>query len=111
MNSRAKGCRGEREWRDFLIEHNHVARRGQQYAGGNDSPDVISDLDDVAHWEVKRVEAFQVYQSLEQAMRDAKVTQMPIVVHKKNHKEWVALLRAEDLIRLVECYAKHAGGV
>lgn len=110
INSRAKGAAGEREFRDFLVERDHTARRGQQFSGGHDSPDVVSDLDDVVHWEVKRVESLRLYDALEQAKRDAKVTQIPIVVHRQSHKEWVAILRADDLVRIIECYAQHAGG-
>lgn len=50
--SRDKGARGEREFRDLLREHGFEARRGQQFAGGNDSPDVVTDLP--CHVEVKR---------------------------------------------------------
>lgn len=41
INSRQKGKRGERLWRDQLREQGFTARRGQQYAGGIESPDVI----------------------------------------------------------------------
>ncbi len=107
MNSRAKGCRGEREFRDFLLERGHDARRGQQFSGGSDSPDVVSDVDDIVHWEVKRVESLRLYDSLNQAITDAALTQIPVVVHKANHKEWVAICRADDFMKLVDCYMKH----
>lgn len=41
VNSRAKGCRGELQVRDLLRAHGLTAERGQQRAGGQDSPDVI----------------------------------------------------------------------
>lgn len=41
MNSRAKGQRGERELADFITAAGFPARRGQQFAGGPDSPDVV----------------------------------------------------------------------
>lgn len=102
INSRAKGARGEREFRDWLIERGHTARRGQQYSGGNESPDVVSDLDAIVHWEVKRTETCQPYAYLAQAMEDAEVTQIPVVVHKQSHKEWIAIVRADDLLKLIE---------
>lgn len=39
-NSRAKGARGELQVRDLLRLHGLEAERGQQHAGGQDSPDV-----------------------------------------------------------------------
>ena len=41
INSRAKGARGERMWRDQLRAEGYTAKRGQQHAGGQDSPDVV----------------------------------------------------------------------
>jgi hypothetical protein len=102
INSRAKGARGEREFRDWLIERGHQARRGQQFSGSPDSPDVVTDLDDAWHLEVKRTERLDLYAALEQAMRDAGATQVPVVMHRRSRLEWVAILRAEDLLRLIE---------
>lgn len=100
INSRAKGCRGEREWRDVLKAYGFEARRGQQFAGGGDSPDVISNVADV-HWEVKRVEAGNPYKWLDQAIEDAKPGNVPIVAHKRNGEGWICVLRAGDLIELL----------
>lgn len=53
INSRAKGKRIELMARDFGTSMGFTCRRGQQYAGGPDSPDVIfEELPDV-HIEVK----------------------------------------------------------
>ena len=56
MNSRAKGARGERLWRDELRKEGFTARRGQQFAGGTDSPDVICEELKWLHQEVKFVQ-------------------------------------------------------
>jgi Holliday junction resolvase len=101
INSRAKGCRGEREWRDFLKGFGYAARRGQQFAGGGDSPDVISDVPGT-HWEVKRVEAGNPYKWLDQAIADAKEGNVPIVAHRRSKREWICVIRAEDLIALLK---------
>lgn len=101
-NSRSKGKRGELEWRDRLRERGHTARRGQQFQGGTDSPDVVSSLDHVVHWEVKRTEALLLYPAMRQAIADAKAHQVPVVVHRRNGEEWVAVLRASDLLDLLE---------
>ena len=57
MNSRQKGARGERMWRDELREAGFTARRGQQFAGGTDSPDVICEELNNLHMEVKFVQS------------------------------------------------------
>lgn len=100
MNSRAKGKRGELELVAFLKERGYDARRGQQYAGGTDSPDVISKALDGFHLECKRVERGVLYDWLAQACRDAG-DRTPIVAHKKNRGEWVAILRLDDLLNLI----------
>lgn len=100
VNSRAKGARGEREWRDFLRQHGFDARRGQQFAGGADSPDVISNVPGV-HWEVKRVERFNLYPALAQADGDRADGNIPVVAHRANGKRWVVVLKAEDFLDMV----------
>lgn len=44
VNSRAKGARGEREAAKFLRGLGFEARRGQQFSGSKDSPDVVTNL-------------------------------------------------------------------
>jgi Holliday junction resolvase len=101
MNSRAKGCRGEREWRDQLREAGFLkARRGQQFSGGTDSPDVVCpELPDV-HFEVKRVESGNPYNWHDQAKCDAG-NKIPVVAHKRNGRKWLAILSAEDLLDII----------
>lgn len=94
-----KGKLGEREAaaelrRLFGVE----ARRGRQFAGGADSPDVVTAIDDV-HFEVKRVEDFRLYRALDQAVSDAG-TKVPVVLHRMNACPWVAVVRLNDLPRL-----------
>ncbi len=101
INSRAKGARGEREWRDQLRNEGFDARRGQQFSGGADSPDVICDSLPGIHWEVKRVQAGNPYIWMDQAERDAGTEKMPIVAHKRNGKGWLCVIRAEDLFALL----------
>lgn len=111
--SRRKGCRGELEAaaelrRLFRVE----ARRGRQFQGGDDSPDVKAAIPGV-HVEVKRLEALRLYPALEQAIADAGEN-VPIVLHRTNCHPWVAILRLDDLPRLaVQLYltlAQNPGG-
>jgi Holliday junction resolvase len=101
VNSRAKGKRGELEFAEYLRSRGFTARRGQQFSGGGDSPDVVSSLPGV-HIEVKRRETGNLYGWLSQAVADAKVGTIPIVFHRRNNEEWVAILRAEDMISLLK---------
>lgn len=101
MNSRAKGKRGELELSSFLRDHGYAARRGQQFSGGNESPDIVTDLPNV-HVECKRVEAGNLYTWLAQAVRDAGAGKTPVVMHRRNDEEWVAILRLEDFLELIK---------
>ncbi len=99
VNSRAKGARGERELAIFLQERGFEARRGQQNKGGADSPDVIANLPNV-HIECKRTETLSLYTAMTQAIKDAG-TKTPTVWHKRNHKPWLVILRADDFLKLI----------
>lgn len=100
INSRAKGARGEREFAEYLRSHGWAARRGQQFSGSPDSPDVVSDVPG-AHFEVKRVEKGSLYAWLAQAVRDAGNGQMPIVAHRRNGGGWIAILPMDNLMEIL----------
>lgn len=101
MNSRSKGARGEREWRDQLRAAGFEAIRGQQFAGGADSPDVRCPDLPRCHFEVKRVEALNVSKAIEQAIRDSGPEQMPVVAHKRNRGPWLVTMLADDWFQIV----------
>ena len=113
INSRTKGKVGELEFAHLLTDHGFEAIRGQQHAGGTDSPDVrCAGLPDV-HFEVKRTQKGNPYVWLAQAIRDAGPGKMPIVAHRKNGKPWIAILPMEDLMRVLilrELYHGAQGG-
>lgn len=96
--SRDKGKRGERELAGKLREHGFDARRGVQYHGGPDSPDVLG-LPNI-HIEVKRVEKLNLYDALSQSKADAGPDEMPVVMHRRNNCEWVVIQPLEDWINL-----------
>ncbi|TPV94842.1 MAG: hypothetical protein B7733_12970 [Myxococcales bacterium FL481] len=52
VNSKAKGRLGEQKWSRQLNDWGIEARRGVQYQGGPDSPDVVTPSLNI-HWEVK----------------------------------------------------------
>ena len=100
MNSCQKGKRGERAWRDVLIDHGYRARRGQQFAGSPDSPDVVCPDLPGFHFEVKTVERLNVNAAMAQAVSDAGA-ETPVVVHKRNRGDWLVTMRAEDWFKLL----------
>lgn len=102
MNSRAKGKRGERAWRDELRANGYQARRGQQFSGSPDSPDVICDDLAVFHFEVKVVERLNIYDAMAQALRDsARSPKTAVVAHKRNFGQWLVTMEAETFFRLL----------
>lgn len=102
LNSRKKGSRGELELVHHLIDRGFDARRGQQFKGSPDSPDIISDMLTNAgiHIECKRVEAGNLYNWYEQASKDAGKF-VPVVMHRKNDKPWMAILSLDDFLRFI----------
>ena len=99
--ARAKGARGEREVASLFSARGFSAKRGCQHKGGFDSPDIVVDaLHRAFHFEVKWVEAFNMWSAMAQAERDGG-NKCPIVVHKKNGKQWVAIM---DLNRLIDMF-------
>jgi len=101
MNSRQKGARGERQWRDVLREEGFTARRGQQFAGGADSPDVICEELAALHFEVKCVQSLNLEGAIEQASRDAGQLKDWVVAHKKDRKPWRVTISTELFFRLL----------
>lgn len=98
--SREKGKRGERECRDELGEvFRCAARRGVQYQGGTDSPDVV--LPGVpVHVEAKRTERLALWPALDQATADAPTGATPIVWHKPNRRGSVVIVETARLYEL-----------
>jgi hypothetical protein len=100
LNSNQKGKRGEREAAQFLTSEGFPARRGQQFAGGTDSPDVVCESLPALHFEVKRTERGNPYDWISQAQRDAGY-KLPVVLHRRNDHEWLAVLPAKDFLRII----------
>lgn len=106
INSRAKGASAEREAASAIAKQfNCEARRGQQFSGSPDSPDIVSSLP--IHWECKRVEKGNLYQWLEQACRDAG-DKVPVVIHRRNNHEWVLVMRLQDARKFSQAVSQDA---
>ena len=100
MNSREKGKRGERQWRDELRAHGFQARRGQQFSGSPDSPDVICDELSWLHFEVKAVERLNIEDAMDQARRDAGA-KTPVVAHRRSFRRWLVTMDAETFFQFL----------
>lgn len=102
--SRNKGKRGERQVRDLFRDVGLMARRGQQFSGSPDSPDVI--VPEIAgqwHLEVKWVEGIcssKMRAAILQAQGDAGGKAWT-VWHKENNHQWLVTLDARELVRLL----------
>ena len=99
--SRDKGKTGEREVVALLKRHGFAARRGQQFKGTKDSPDVIHDMEGF-FIEVKRREQVNLYTALDKADTEKNAGDHSVVFHRKNGKRWLVTMDAEDFLSNVE---------
>lgn len=101
LNSKRKGAEGERELAEKLRGLGFSqARRGQQFRGGQDSPDVADAIPGV-HIECKRVEQLRLWDAIAQAESDAGDS-IPVLMHRRNRSPWLVTVCLEDLIPFCE---------
>ena len=98
MNSKRKGTEGERELAKLLQGYGYDTHRGQQFAGGFDSPDVYG-LPGI-HIECKRVERLNIAEAMEQSIRDSEGKAVPAVFHRKNRGRWMVTVLLDDFMKL-----------
>lgn len=98
MNSREKGKRGELELAKLLRAYGYAARRGVQYQGGTESPDVVGIPG--YHIECKWVENLSVRKAMCQSINDAG-EKIPTVMWKKNREEWLVIMRLSDFLKVI----------
>ena len=104
INSRAKGAVGERELAGELNQLFGIsARRGQQFSG-IEGEDVVG-LEGI-HVESKRVEKLNIYNAMDQSVRDSKELKVPAVFHRKNRTVWLVTVRLSDVIKFSKCIDK-----
>ena len=109
INSRAKGAQAEREAAAKMRALGFPnARRGQQFSGSPDSPDVANGIPG-CHPEVKRTEKFSLYPALDQAKRDGGGA-LPYILHRKNRRPWVVVVELDRLIEFCELVLQHRKG-
>lgn len=107
-NSRAKGARGEREARDIAREYLHAseAYRTQQFCGTNGDSDVSGVFDD-CHVEVKRLKKIGVFRFLDQAMRDKRDGEFPMLMVKEDRGPWLICFRPQDAQKFVDGFIEN----
>ncbi len=111
LNSRQKGARFERMVAGLLRDiFGNKARRGQQFSGSPDSPDVVDGIKGV-HLECKAVEKLNLWSAFSQAVRDCG-DRLPAVVCKRNRSEVLITIRLSDLLTFAELVVeeKNQGG-
>ena len=98
--SRNKGKRGELECAAELNEilPHANARRGKQFSGGDESPDVVAPGLKGLWIEVKRREKLRLREWVDVAA-DQAGDLCPVVAHKKNGEGWLITIRMEDIPR------------
>lgn len=99
--SKNKGKVFERTVANLLNARGFKSRRGVQFKGGIDSPDVVCDDLPFIHWEAKAVENLSLYAALKQAIDDGP-GKMPVVVHKRNNKPIVAILQFSHFLDIMQ---------
>ena len=104
MNSRDKGKRGELEAAHLLQKYGYDARRGQQFAGINGDADVVG-LPGI-HIEVKRVEKLNIDDALEQSASDARLGEVPVVMHRKNRVPWKITMLFADWMEFYKAWER-----
>lgn len=109
VNSRAKGARGERMFRDVCKKHGFTdARRGVQYSGLQGDADVVG-LEGI-HAEVKFVERLNLRSAMDQSIRDKKENTLPIVAHKTSRNPWLITMLADDWFSLYKSWIGKGAG-
>lgn len=102
VNGKRKGKTGELELARKLREYGYDVRRSVQYNGKADEgqADLVG-LPGI-HIECKRTEALRLYDAVDQAKRDAAGGEIPVVFHRKNNCEWVAIMPLDEFMKIYE---------
>lgn len=100
VNSKRKGKAGELEVANMLKTWGFAGRRTAQYNGKEQGSlaDVIG-LPGI-HIEVKRVEKLNIYEAIDQAVRDSKESEIPTVWHRKNNHGWLITMQLPDWMEM-----------
>lgn len=102
INSKTKGANYEREISNFLKNRGYESRRTQQYCGAVDESSDVIGLDGI-HIECKHyAKTGFSYNWLNQAKRDTKNNNIPVVFHRIDRQSSVVTMDLEDFMLLYE---------
>jgi hypothetical protein len=111
VNSRAKGARNERMWASICRDEGYsLTRRGCQFAGGPDSPDIQTgdaELERI-HFEVKSGKRIDVWGAIAQAERDKALGKLAVCPLHRDRYDWIIAMPSRDWFRLLR--GDHMGG-
>ena len=104
--SREKGKRFEREVAAMFKEYGYDASRSAQYCGKTgEAADVIGVP--FIHIEAKHQEKMHLYDWMDQSKSDSSAEgkgNIPVVIHRQNHKETLVTMRFEDFMKFYTAY-------
>ncbi len=104
LNSRKKGKVGELEACQKLAElFGWAAQRSQQFCGRAGDDDIKVAQTPSLFWEIKREQNCNVHKAMQRASEDAG-RRCPVLMHRKNHTDWLLTIRLSDLPRLCHAY-------
>lgn len=103
VNSCQKGKAGEREAaKAWTAAVGAFARRGKQYSGSEESPDIKQEVEGV-HIECKRTaRGYNIQSAVSQAREDAAIGDIPVALTRQNRGEWIISLPLADIMALVD---------
>ena len=96
-SQRMKGLEGEREVAAIFASHGYSVRNLE----GQGDALAIGSNGRLMHVEVKRQERIQIGMWLRQATGEAPKNVPPVVAFRRNHGEWYACLRLDDLLGML----------
>jgi hypothetical protein len=97
--ARTKGGSAEREIVEILRAHGWDHARRNFRSGADGGGDVLG-IPGVSI-EVKRRERCSIWEWLEQCFHDARPTDLPLLVFRRNRSQWYACLPLEELLPLL----------
>jgi hypothetical protein len=98
--SHRKGGRAEAALVEALRAAGWITARRNFRSGAHGGGDITGGPTDT-HWECKCVEALNVWKALDQAQRDARPTDLPVVAFKRNRSSWYAAIPLNELLALL----------
>lgn len=101
VNGKQKGKKGELELARKLREYGYDVRRSVQYNGKAEEGQADCLGLPGVHIECKRTERLNLYDAVNQAIRDSEgKEEIPAVFHRKNRCDWVVILPLDDFMKI-----------